>query len=76
MLGADHQRWTDYFGCERIIHVREANRRQGTDRAERKLNGDGPWLLADGHNDVQLIHTPGVPCSADSAGGTLDAGAR
>jgi len=56
---ADHQKWTDYFGCERVIHRTEANRRQGTDQAERKLEGCGPWQL-DGDSDVQIIHTPGM----------------
>ena len=68
-LSADHQKWTDYFGCERIIHFREANRRQGTDGAERKLRGDGPWLLADRKDDVQIIHTPGMGRLADLTGG-------
>ena len=56
---ADHQKWTEYFGCERVIHRTEANRRQGTDQAERKLEGSGPWLLDD-DSDVQIIHTPGM----------------
>lgn len=55
----DHVKWAAALGCERIIHEKECNRQQATDECERKLTGEGPWQLADGSDDIDLIFTPG-----------------
>ncbi|KAG2424776.1 hypothetical protein HXX76_014200 [Chlamydomonas incerta] len=41
----DHQAWADHFGAQRILHESECNSRQGTDKVEVKLRGEGPWVL-------------------------------
>jgi glyoxylase-like metal-dependent hydrolase (beta-lactamase superfamily II) len=56
---ADHAKWAEELGCDRIIHKSEANRRQGTDQCETQLTGEGPWQLPDGGDDVELLFTPG-----------------
>lgn len=54
----DHDRWAEALGNPtRIIHA--ADTRQRTESVEVKLQGDGPWLLPDGSDDVELIFTPG-----------------
>lgn len=53
---AAHQKYASRFGATRIIHSLEANSRQGTEKAEWKLEGEGPWMICD---DVEIIHTPG-----------------
>jgi hypothetical protein len=56
---AGHERWAAHFGAARVIHEGEATARQGTDKAEVKLAGQGPWALPDGGDDAQIVHTPG-----------------
>ncbi|KAL4564140.1 hypothetical protein LXL04_028192 [Taraxacum kok-saghyz] len=51
---ADHKKWSDRFGCKRILHSTEVQ--DITEDVEMKLDGCGPWSLND---DIQLIHTPG-----------------
>ncbi|CAH1418980.1 unnamed protein product [Lactuca virosa] len=51
---ADHKKWSERFGCKRILHSKEVN--VSTRDVEMKLDGCGPWSLND---DIQLIHTPG-----------------
>lgn len=56
-----HQKWVDELGIQaRIMHEKEMNTRQGTDKVECKLTGEGPrWKLPDGEDDVELLFTPG-----------------
>lgn len=56
---ADHARWAQELGMQRIIHETEATARQGTTECEVQLKGEGPWELPGGSNDVELILTPG-----------------
>lgn len=51
---ADHQRFRDHFGCQRIVH--EADAYGALKSTEQKLSGDGPWPLAP---DVKIVATPG-----------------
>ncbi|KAL8105609.1 uncharacterized protein LOC141678410 [Apium graveolens] len=51
---ADHMKWSKRLGCDRIIHSEEVD--ASTAEVECKLEGNGPWKLAD---DLELIHTPG-----------------
>ncbi|KAK9814638.1 hypothetical protein WJX72_009090 [[Myrmecia] bisecta] len=55
----DHAKWAEALGCTRIIHDTEVTRRQGTTACEVQLEGEGPWALPDGSDDVEIIHTPG-----------------
>lgn len=55
----DHEQWAEALGCRRIIHSLEANARQKTDQVEWKLDGEGPWRLDDGEDDVEVLFTPG-----------------
>lgn len=56
---AGHDKWHEALGTERIIHNTETNSSQGTDAVEVQLEGEGPWQLPDGSEDIELIHTPG-----------------
>jgi glyoxylase-like metal-dependent hydrolase (beta-lactamase superfamily II)/ferredoxin len=51
---ADHQKFHDHFGCDRILHKDEINR--GTQSVETQLTGIEDWTLAD---DLQVIPVPG-----------------
>lgn len=51
---ADHAKFADHFGCERILHA--ADIRPGTRGVEIKVEGDAPVALAP---DLTLIPTPG-----------------
>jgi glyoxylase-like metal-dependent hydrolase (beta-lactamase superfamily II) len=51
---ADHARWREAFGCERILHARDVSHR--TRDVERRLEGDAPVALAD---DLLAIPVPG-----------------
>lgn len=51
---ADHEKWSNHLGCERILHSLEVD--HSTAAVEIKLEGSGPWSLGD---DVTLVHTPG-----------------
>ena len=51
---ADHQKFHDHFGCERILHADEIN--GGTAGVERQLTGTEPVLLAP---DLLIIPVPG-----------------
>ena len=51
---ADHARFAEQFGCERIIHASDAT--GALSRIERVLAGDTPFRLAD---DLVVIPTPG-----------------
>jgi glyoxylase-like metal-dependent hydrolase (beta-lactamase superfamily II) len=51
---ADHRRFRDRFGCERILHARDVT--SGTRDVERKLVGDEPQRLA---HDLQAVPVPG-----------------
>lgn len=51
---ADHARWADHFGAERILHEDDIG--SGTRGVERPLTGDAPVRLAD---DLVAIPTPG-----------------
>jgi glyoxylase-like metal-dependent hydrolase (beta-lactamase superfamily II)/ferredoxin len=50
---ADHARFRQHFGCERVMHERDGARRRGM---ERVVEGDGPVKLDD---DLTIIPTPG-----------------
>jgi glyoxylase-like metal-dependent hydrolase (beta-lactamase superfamily II) len=57
---ADHRRFRDHFGCERILHSRDVT--PDTADVERPLTGDEPVRLAD---DLLAIPAPGhTPGSA------------
>jgi glyoxylase-like metal-dependent hydrolase (beta-lactamase superfamily II)/ferredoxin len=51
---ADHQKWAEALGCERILHARDVTRH--TAGVERKLEGDAPVALA---QDLVAIPVPG-----------------
>ncbi|OMO76634.1 Beta-lactamase-like protein [Corchorus olitorius] len=51
---ADHGKWSERLGCDRILHSKDVE--DCTIDVEIKLEGSGPWSLAD---DILLIHTPG-----------------
>ncbi len=51
---ADHQKWHDRFGCERILHADEINR--GTLSVEQQLTGFEPIEFAP---DILIIPVPG-----------------
>ncbi|KAL3718705.1 hypothetical protein ACJRO7_003774 [Eucalyptus globulus] len=51
---ADHKKWREQLGCDRILHSEELE--DSTAEIEIKLEGRGPWNLG---QDVELIHTPG-----------------
>ena len=51
---ADHARWAEALGCERVLHARDLGAR--TRGVERVLEGDRPVALADG---VTAIPVPG-----------------
>jgi glyoxylase-like metal-dependent hydrolase (beta-lactamase superfamily II) len=51
---ADHARWREALGCERILHARDVT--AGTRDVERRLEGDAPVALAD---DLLAIPVPG-----------------
>jgi glyoxylase-like metal-dependent hydrolase (beta-lactamase superfamily II)/ferredoxin len=51
---ADHQKFHDHFGCDRILHKDEINR--GTQSVETQLTGIEDWTIAD---DLQVIPVPG-----------------
>jgi glyoxylase-like metal-dependent hydrolase (beta-lactamase superfamily II)/ferredoxin len=51
---ADHQKFHDHFGCDRILHQDEINR--GTQSVETQLTGSGDWTITD---DLQVIPVPG-----------------
>jgi glyoxylase-like metal-dependent hydrolase (beta-lactamase superfamily II) len=51
---ADHARWREALGCERILHARDVT--SGTRGVERVLEGDLPVPLAD---DLVAIPVPG-----------------
>jgi glyoxylase-like metal-dependent hydrolase (beta-lactamase superfamily II)/ferredoxin len=51
---ADHQKFHDHFGCDRILHKDEINR--GTQSVETQLTGIEDWKIAD---DLQVIPVPG-----------------
>ncbi len=51
---ADHSRWREAFGCERILHARDVTRRTGD--VERRLEGDAPVVIAP---DLLAVPVPG-----------------
>ncbi len=51
---ADHARWREAFGCERILHARDVTRRTGD--VERRLEGDDPVMIAP---DLLAVPVPG-----------------
>ena len=51
---ADHRRFRERFGCERILHARDVG--AGTREVERPLEGDEPQRLAD---DLVAVPVPG-----------------
>lgn len=51
---ADHARFAEHFGCERILH--EADQSSGTRDVERVISGDDPVHLAD---DLMILPVPG-----------------
>ena len=51
---ADHARWTEELGCERILHARDVT--LGTRAVERRIEGDAPVALAD---DLLAVPVPG-----------------
>ncbi len=51
---ADHARWAEAFGCERILHARDVT--AGTRAVERRIEGDDPVPLAD---DLLAVPVPG-----------------
>lgn len=51
---ADHARWAEALGCERVLHARDVTTR--TRRVERQLEGDAPVALDD---DLLAIPVPG-----------------
>eukprot|EP00193_Tetraselmis_chui_P015311 CAMPEP_0177771470 /NCGR_PEP_ID=MMETSP0491_2-20121128/11613_1 /TAXON_ID=63592 /ORGANISM="Tetraselmis chuii, Strain PLY429" /LENGTH=337 /DNA_ID=CAMNT_0019289029 /DNA_START=194 /DNA_END=1207 /DNA_ORIENTATION=- len=78
---SDHAKWAERFPqAVRVIHKTEVNARQGTDKVERQLEGEGPWELDDaGDHQILFVpgHTPGcmalhyTPCSVLFTGDTL-----
>jgi glyoxylase-like metal-dependent hydrolase (beta-lactamase superfamily II)/ferredoxin len=51
---ADHQRWAEELGCERILHAGDVSR--STAGVERRVEGRDPVVLAD---DLLLVPVPG-----------------
>jgi glyoxylase-like metal-dependent hydrolase (beta-lactamase superfamily II)/ferredoxin len=51
---ADHQKYHDHFGCDRILHTDEIN--AGTRSVEIQLSGSEPHQIAD---DLLIISVPG-----------------
>ena len=51
---ADHQKFHEHFGCDRILHKDEIN--HGTQTVEMQLAEAGDWAIAD---DLQVISVPG-----------------
>lgn len=51
---ADHQKFHDHFGCDRILHKDEINR--GTQAVEMQISGAENWEIAD---DLLVISVPG-----------------
>jgi glyoxylase-like metal-dependent hydrolase (beta-lactamase superfamily II)/ferredoxin len=51
---ADHQKFHEHFGCDRILHKDEINR--GTQAVEMQLSGAEDWAIA---GDLQVILVPG-----------------
>jgi glyoxylase-like metal-dependent hydrolase (beta-lactamase superfamily II)/ferredoxin len=51
---ADHARFHETFGAERVVHASEA--RGALASVERKLEGSGPWFLAP---DLKILAVPG-----------------
>jgi glyoxylase-like metal-dependent hydrolase (beta-lactamase superfamily II)/ferredoxin len=51
---ADHQKYRDHFGCDRILHTDEIN--AGTRSVEIQLSGSEPHQIAD---DLLIISVPG-----------------
>jgi len=51
---ADHQKFHEHFGCDRILHKDEVNR--GTQAVEIQLSGAADWAIAD---DLHVILVPG-----------------
>jgi glyoxylase-like metal-dependent hydrolase (beta-lactamase superfamily II)/ferredoxin len=55
---ADHRRWREALGCERVLHARDVS--TGTREVERRLEGDDPIALAPGLVAVPVPgHTAG-----------------
>lgn len=53
----EHKAWAEFFKAPRILHTLEVQ--PDTQEVEVKLEGEGPWTLPDGGDDVQLVFTPG-----------------
>jgi len=53
----EHKKWADFFKCPRILHSLEVV--ADTQDVEIKLEGEGPWTLPDGGDDVTMVFTPG-----------------
>ena len=51
---ADHARWAEAFGCERVLHARDVT--AGTRDVERHLEGDDPIAIAE---DLVAVPVPG-----------------
>jgi glyoxylase-like metal-dependent hydrolase (beta-lactamase superfamily II) len=51
---ADHARWSEALGCERVLHARDVT--AGTREVERQLEGDEPVALDE---DLLAIPVPG-----------------
>lgn len=51
---ADHARWAEALGCERVLHGRDVT--SGTSGVEHRLEGDAPVRLAD---DLLAVPVPG-----------------
>ena len=51
---ADHAKFNEHFGCERIIHKDDLT--SDTKESEKILEGEGPWDLGD---SLKIIATPG-----------------
>jgi glyoxylase-like metal-dependent hydrolase (beta-lactamase superfamily II) len=53
----EHKQWAEFFKAPRILHALEVV--PDTQEVEVKLQGEGPWTLPDGGDDVTLVFTPG-----------------
>jgi glyoxylase-like metal-dependent hydrolase (beta-lactamase superfamily II) len=51
---ADHRRWREALGCERILHAADVT--HGTREVERKIEGSAPVALAE---DLVVLPVPG-----------------
>jgi glyoxylase-like metal-dependent hydrolase (beta-lactamase superfamily II)/ferredoxin len=51
---ADHARWSQELGCERILHARDVT--YATRAVERQVEGDAPVAIA---NDLLVVPVPG-----------------